>query len=87
MRASGTNDLGTILIAIATDLETFDFNDTFTGNFEVANKVSKFGCARLHDVLLHGTLKHVGANAPLLVAGDRASHVQRWTRSVLPRRR
>lgn len=46
MRASGTDDLGTILIAIATDLETFDFNDTFTGNFEVANKVSEFGCAR-----------------------------------------
>lgn len=25
-------------MSIATDLETFDFHDTFTGNFEVANK-------------------------------------------------
>lgn len=38
VRATGENDLGTILLSIATHLEAFDFHDTFTGNFEVANK-------------------------------------------------
>jgi hypothetical protein len=38
VRSAGENDIGSILLSIASDLEAFDFYDTFTGNFEVANK-------------------------------------------------
>lgn len=34
-RSTGENDIGSILLSIASDLEAFDFHDTFTGNFEV----------------------------------------------------
>lgn len=35
VRSTGEDDLGTILLSIAADLEAFPFHDTFTGNFEV----------------------------------------------------
>ena len=35
VRSAGENDIGSILLSIASDLEAFDFHDTFTGNFEV----------------------------------------------------
>jgi hypothetical protein len=35
VRSAGEDDVGTILLSIASDLEAFDFHDTFTGNFEV----------------------------------------------------
>jgi hypothetical protein len=38
VRSTGENDIGTILLSIASDLEAFDFHDTFTGNFEVCTR-------------------------------------------------
>lgn len=35
VRSAGENDIGSILLSIASDLEAFDFDETFTGNFEV----------------------------------------------------
>lgn len=35
VRSAGEHDIGSILLSIASDLEAFDFYDTFTGNFEV----------------------------------------------------
>jgi hypothetical protein len=35
VRSAGENDIGSILLSIVSDLEAFNFDETFTGNFEV----------------------------------------------------
>jgi hypothetical protein len=52
VRATGENDIGSILMSIATDLEAFDFRDAFTGNFEVA-------CGRSSAAAHHRSEPHV----------------------------
>lgn len=37
---AGERDLGTVLLSLSADLMAFDFTETFTDPFEVANKVS-----------------------------------------------
>lgn len=39
-RMEGENDLGSLLIAILTEMQAFDFSNSFYGEFAVANAVS-----------------------------------------------
>lgn len=39
-RIEGENDLGCLVIAIVTEMESFDFSKTFFGEFAIANAVS-----------------------------------------------
>jgi hypothetical protein len=39
-RMEGENDLGSLVIAIVTEMQAFNFNDSFFGEFTVANAVS-----------------------------------------------
>ena len=39
-RMEGENDLGSLVIAIVTEMESFDFSRSFYGEFAVANAVS-----------------------------------------------
>ncbi|QZZ22213.1 hypothetical protein J5X98_07440 [Leptothermofonsia sichuanensis E412] len=39
-RMEGENDLGSLVIAIVTEMESFDFSETFFSQFAVANAVS-----------------------------------------------
>eukprot|EP00798_Chlamydomonas_sp_ICE-L_P023555 gene23555-9079_t len=41
LRKQGEDEMGSILIGMSTSLMTFDFHDTFTSAFDVANKVSE----------------------------------------------
>lgn len=41
-RSDGVDDLGSIVLAIGTQLTSFDFADSFVDSFEVANKASEF---------------------------------------------
>ena len=41
MRRNGVDDMGGLVLGIATDLLTFDFMESFTDAFEVANKCSE----------------------------------------------
>eukprot|EP00884_Botryococcus_braunii_P006273 jgi/Botrbrau1/15647/Bobra.4_1s0031.1 len=41
LRKRGADDLGDVVLSLGTELLQFDYNDTFTGAFEVANKVSE----------------------------------------------
>jgi hypothetical protein len=38
MRLGGCEEMGSIVMGVATDLASFDFSDTFVNAFEVANK-------------------------------------------------
>ncbi|NJP09227.1 MAG: hypothetical protein HC866_06845 [Leptolyngbyaceae cyanobacterium RU_5_1] len=40
-RMEGENDLGSLVIAIVTEMEAFDFSNSFYGQFTVANAVSE----------------------------------------------
>ncbi|MBD2020796.1 hypothetical protein H6F43_11445 [Leptolyngbya sp. FACHB-36] len=40
-RMEGENDLGSLVIAIVTEMESFDFSQSFFGEFTVANAVSE----------------------------------------------
>jgi hypothetical protein len=46
-RMEGENDLGSIVMAILTELQAFDFSDSFYGEFTVANAVGDLICDRL----------------------------------------
>jgi len=39
-RMEGENDLGSLVIAIVTEMEAFDFSKSFFGEFAIANAVS-----------------------------------------------
>jgi hypothetical protein len=39
-RMEGENDLGSLVMAIVTEMESFDFSNSFFGEFTVANAVS-----------------------------------------------
>lgn len=39
-RMEGENDVGSLLIAILTEMQAFDFSESFYGEFAVANAVS-----------------------------------------------
>lgn len=39
-RIEGENDLGSLVLAIVTEMESFDFSKTFFGEFAIANAVS-----------------------------------------------
>jgi hypothetical protein len=39
-RMEGENDLGSLVIAIITEMQAFNFNESFFGEFAVANAVS-----------------------------------------------
>ncbi|MEM8642041.1 MAG: hypothetical protein AAGG51_25000 [Cyanobacteria bacterium P01_G01_bin.54] len=39
-RLEGENDLGSLVIAIVTEMQTFDFTQSFFGEFAIANAVS-----------------------------------------------
>lgn len=39
-RMEGENDLGSLVLAIVTEMESFDFSNSFFGHFTVANAVS-----------------------------------------------
>ena len=39
-RMEGENDLGSLVIAIVTEMESFDFSKSFYGEFAIANAVS-----------------------------------------------
>ena len=39
-RIEGENDLGSLVIAIVTEMESFDFSKSFFGEFAIANAVS-----------------------------------------------
>lgn len=39
-RMEGENDLGCLVIAIVTEMEAYDFSDSFYGEFAIANAVS-----------------------------------------------
>ena len=39
-RMEGENDLGSLVIAIITEMQAFNFNESFFGEFTVANAVS-----------------------------------------------
>lgn len=39
-RMEGENDLGSLVIAIVTEMQPFDFSDSFYGEFAIANAVS-----------------------------------------------
>lgn len=39
-RMEGENDLGSLVMAIVTEMEAFDFSNSFFGEFTVANAVS-----------------------------------------------
>jgi hypothetical protein len=39
-RLEGENDLGTLVIAIVTEMQAFDFNESFYSEFAIANAVS-----------------------------------------------
>lgn len=39
-RMEGENDLGSLVIAILTEMQAFDFSESFFGEFAVANAVS-----------------------------------------------
>ncbi|WGV26580.1 hypothetical protein [Halotia branconii] len=39
-RMEGENDLGSLVIAIVTEMEAFDFSKSFYGEFAIANAVS-----------------------------------------------
>lgn len=41
-RSDGVDDLGSIVLAIGTQLTSFDFADSFVDSFQVANKASEF---------------------------------------------
>lgn len=39
-RMEGENDLGSLLMAILTEMQSFDFSESFYGEFAIANAVS-----------------------------------------------
>jgi hypothetical protein len=39
-RMEGENDLGSLVIAIVTEMQAFNFNESFFGEFTIANAVS-----------------------------------------------
>ncbi len=39
-RMEGENDVGSLVIAIVTEMESFDFSKSFFGEFAIANAVS-----------------------------------------------
>jgi len=39
-RLEGENDLGALVVAIITEMQAFDFSDSFYGEFAIANAVS-----------------------------------------------
>ncbi len=39
-RMEGENDLGSLVIAIVTEMQSFDFSESFYGEFAIANAVS-----------------------------------------------
>ncbi|PSO49584.1 MAG: hypothetical protein BRC33_06375 [Cyanobacteria bacterium SW_9_44_58] len=39
-RLEGENDLGALVVAIVTEMQAFDFSDSFYGEFAIANAVS-----------------------------------------------
>jgi hypothetical protein len=46
-RMEGENDLGSLVIAIITEMQAFNFNESFFGEFAVANAVSDLILASL----------------------------------------
>jgi hypothetical protein len=46
-RMEGENDLGSLVIAIITEMQAFNFNESFFGEFAVANAVSELILASL----------------------------------------
>lgn len=40
-RMEGENDLGSLVIAIVTEMQSFDFSESFFGEFAIANAVSE----------------------------------------------
>eukprot|EP00746_Dinoflagellata_sp_MGD_P082133 gnl/MRDRNA2_/MRDRNA2_32615_c0_seq2.p1 gnl/MRDRNA2_/MRDRNA2_32615_c0~~gnl/MRDRNA2_/MRDRNA2_32615_c0_seq2.p1 ORF type:complete len:188 (+),score=34.03 gnl/MRDRNA2_/MRDRNA2_32615_c0_seq2:74-565(+) len=51
IRKKGLTDLGEILIALGTDLTTFDMKDAFVGGWDVANKASDLLILRMNREL------------------------------------
>lgn len=47
LRASGETDLGSILLSMGAELTPFDFTETYTGPYDVANKVSELLMVRM----------------------------------------
>jgi hypothetical protein len=46
-RMEGEDDLGTLVIAIVTEMQQFNFQDTFFGEFVVANAISDLLTTRI----------------------------------------
>ncbi|NJN60882.1 MAG: hypothetical protein HC795_04530 [Coleofasciculaceae cyanobacterium RL_1_1] len=46
-RLEGENDLGSLLVAIVTEMQAFDFSKSFYGEFTIANAVSDLLTERL----------------------------------------
>lgn len=46
-RMEGENDLGSLVLAIVTEMQAFDFSESFFGEFAVANAVSDLLLASL----------------------------------------
>lgn len=46
-RMEGENDLGSLVMAILTEMQAFDFSESFYGEFAVANAVGDLICDRL----------------------------------------
>ncbi|MBD2667324.1 hypothetical protein B6N60_02354 [Richelia sinica FACHB-800] len=46
-RMEGENDLGSLVIAIVTEMQSFDFSKSFFGEFAIANAVSDLLLERL----------------------------------------
>lgn len=47
LRASGETDLGSILLSMGAELTPFDFTETYTGPYDVANKVAELLMVRM----------------------------------------
>ena len=47
LRKSGEDDLGSLLLSLGERLRAFEYNETYTGPFEVANKVAELLMVRM----------------------------------------
>ncbi|GMH38488.1 hypothetical protein BSKO_06372 [Bryopsis sp. KO-2023] len=47
LRREGETDLGTVLLSLGAELTSFDFTETYTGPYDVANKVSELLMVRM----------------------------------------
>jgi hypothetical protein len=52
-RMEGENDLGSLLIAVLTEMQSFDFSRSFYGEFAIANAVSDLLLDSLGNISIH----------------------------------